>query len=319
MNSHYKTETTRTHLSYIGIDVSKQHLDVCMPEGSTPRCDNTPEGLERLVASFKSRAPDVHVICEATGGYERRLVRRLMEASIKVSVVQPRRVRHFALAEGLLAKTDRIDAALLSRFGEKIGPRPEIPADPDAVRLREMHEARRVILDGILENQRRLELAEGYLAVQLKEILAPLERQLERIEADIAEHTRTSESLHARSQRMQELKGVGPVLSGALLTYVPELGCISDKTLASLVGVAPYPRDSGTMRGRRAIRGGRAQVRHVLYMAAVCASRCNPILKDYYERLRNNGKPAKIALVAVMRKMLCVLNRLIADPHFSLA
>lgn len=215
MNSHCKTETTRPQSAFIGIDVSKHHLDVAMPGGSATRCDNTPGGIDRLAGSLKASAPDAHVICESTGGYERHLVRRLLAVSIKVSVVQPGRVRHFALAEGLLAKTDRIDAALLA--------------------------------------------------------------------------------------------------------YVPELGQVSDKTLASLVGVAPYPRDSGTMKGRRTIRGGRAQVRHILYMAAVCASRSNPVLKAFYARLREKGKPAKIALVAVMRKMLCVLNRLLADPNFCLA
>lgn len=312
-------ETTRTQSTFIGIDVSKRHLDICMPGGSTTRHENTPEAIERLADALRASSSDVQVFCEATGGYERTLVRTLIGADITVSVVQPGRVRHFALAEGLLAKTDRIDAALIARFGEKIGPRPEIAPDPDAVRLREMLEARRTVVDFITQTNARLELAEGFLATELKRTLKSLESQRNRIEEHIAKHTRTSETLITRSRRMQELKGVGPVLSATLMAYVPELGNVSDKTLASLVGVAPYPRDSGTVKGRRSIRGGRSQVRHVLYMAAVTAARSNPLLKAFYDRLREKGKPAKVALVAVMRKMLSVLNRLIADPNFSLA
>lgn len=318
MNSHCKIETTRTHSSYIGVDVSKRHLDIHMPGGRQTRCDNTPEAVERFVDSLRAIS-DAHVVCEATGGYERPLVRSLLTSAIRISVVQPGRVRHFALAEGLLAKTDRIDAALIARFGEKMDPRPEIAPDPDALRLREMLEARRTLVDFITETSARLELAEGYLAEELKRTLDSLEGQRDRIERDIATHMRTCAELKTRSTRMQELKGVGPVLSGTLLAYVPELGKVSDKTLASLVGVAPYPRESGTFKGRRTIRGGRSQVRNVLYMAAVAAAHSNPILKAFYDRLRNKGKPAKVALVAVMRKMLSVINRLIADPQFSLA
>lgn len=319
MNSHCKTETTRTPSNFVGIDVSKHHLDIHMPGDIASRYDNTADGLDRFIGALHAALPTAHVVCEATGGYERRLVEALLNAGITVSVVQPGRVRHFALAEGLLAKTDRIDAALIARFAEKITPRPETAPLPDAVRLREMMEARKVIVDSITETRARLELATGYLAEELRQMLDELETRLARVERDLAEHTRTSEALKARSRRLQELKGVGPVLSGMLLAYVPELGVVSDKTLASLIGVAPHPRDSGAMKGYRRIRGGRSQVRHVLYMAAVAAARSNPILKNYYERMINRGKPAKVALVAVMRKMLCVLNKTIADPNFSLA
>lgn len=319
MNSHCKIETTRTQSSYIGIDVSKKHLDIALPGGIASRYDHTPEGLERLATAIRDSHPHVQVVCEATGGYERDLVRAMFAAAIPVSVVQPGRVRHFALAEGLLAKTDAIDAALIARFGEKIAPRPETPPDPDAVRLREMLEARRIVLNTITENRSRLELAEGYLAAQLRQMLASLEASLSAIETDLAAHIRQSRLLRQASHRMQELKGVGPVLSGTLLAYVPELGHVSDKTLASLIGVAPHPRDSGLHKGRRSIKGGRPQVRHVLYMAAVTAARSNDVLKEFYQRLIARGKPAKVALVAVMRKILCVLNRLLADPNFSLA
>ncbi|HEX5790687.1 MAG TPA: transposase [Luteolibacter sp.] len=318
MNSHYKNETTRPQPTCIGIDVSKQHLDICMPAGSETRCENTPAGLARLIKALRN-CENPHVICEATGGYERLLVRALLKADIKVSVVQPGRVRHFALAEGLYAKTDQIDASLLARYGEKMRPRPETPPHPDAVRLREMLEARRAILDAITQNNRRLELAEGYLAAQLKKMVRQFEKQLAQIEKDIAEHTRDSDLIQDKCRRLQQVKGVGPVLAATVLAYVPELGRISDKTATSMVGIAPYPHDSGKMKGRRSIRGGRAQVRHVLYMAAVCAAHKNPILKAFYQRLVASGKPAKVALVAVMRKMICLLNKLLTNPDFTLA
>jgi transposase len=319
MNSNYKNETTRPQSAFIGIDVSKQQLDIQMPGGMRTRCRNSPSFLTELADQIKSCHPNAHVICEATGGYERPLVRAMHMAEIVISVVQPGRVRHFALAEGLLAKTDKIDAELLARFGEKMNPRPEIAADPHALRLREMLEARRVLVDAITQNQRRLEMAEGYLAAQLLDLTESLEQQLQLVEADIRAHAQSNATIKAKVRRLKQLKGVGPVLSLSLIAYMPELGSISNKTASSMLGVAPHPRDSGKMKGRRSIRGGRPQVRHVLYMAAVTAARSNPILKEFYQRLRNQGKPGKVALVAVMRKMICILNKMIAEPEFNLA
>lgn len=319
MSSHCKTETTQGEVSCFGIDVSKRSLDVSPPGDGTCCYENSPGGIKELLAALRAAVPDAHVVCEATGGYERPLVRALLGAGIKVSVVQPGRVRHFAKAAGLLAKTDRIDAALIRRFGEQMRPREEVVPEAGAVRLREMLEARRLVVESIVAARSRLEVAEGYLAAHLKGELRGLERRLARIEADIDGHMGEGGSLGARARRLQELKGVGPVVSATLLAYLPELGHVSDKRLASLVGVAPYPQDSGTVKGRRAIVGGRSQVRHVLYMAAVCAAHKNPVLCAFYQRLRAKGKPAKVALVAVMRKMLCVLNKLVSDPNFSLA
>ena len=251
---------------------------------------------------------------------ERRLAAELAGAGHAVAVVNPRQARDFARALGELAKTDRIDAVLLSRFGEKLQPRCEVAADPDAVRLREMLEMRRVLVDLITTTGNRLELARGYLREHLEAQLAGFKTSLEGVEGDIASHLGTSPELSAKAERLQQLKGVGPVLAATLLAYVPELGKVGDKTLASLVGVAPHPRDSGMTNRTRRVRGGRAVVRHVLYMAAVSAARSNQVLKVFYRRLRQDkGKPAKLALVAVMRKMLGVLNRLLADPQFSLA
>lgn len=320
MNSHGKSETTRTEITHVGVDVSKHHLDVHIPGLPARRDQNTAGGIAALIDVLKT-LPCPRVICEATGGYERALAASVLDAGLEACIVQPSRVRHLALAEGLLAKTDRIDAALLSRFGEKLQPRSEIAADPDAVRLREMLEMRRVLVDLITTTTgNRLELAQGYLREHLEAQLAGFKTSLEEVERDIATHLKTSPDLSAKADRLQQLKGVGPVLAATLPAYVPELGKVGDKTLASLAGVAPHPRDSGQTSRRRRVRGGRAVVRHVLYMAAVSAARSNAVLKEFYQRLRQEkGKPAKLALVAVMRKMLGVLNRLVADPQFTLA
>ncbi len=312
-------ETTRTEITHVGVDVSKHHLDVHIP-GCPPRRDpNTAAGIAALVAALGTH-PHPRVICEASGGYEGALGRALLDARIEVCVVQPGRVRHLALAEGLLAKTDRLDAELLSRFGRKLEPRCETAPDPDAVRLREMLETRRVLVDLVTATVNRLELARGYLREHLQAQLDGFKASLKSVGKDISAHLEGSAALSAKAARLQQLKGAGPVLAATLLAYVPEMGKVGDKTLASLIGVAPHPRDSGTKSGVRRVRGGRAAVRHVLYMAAVTAARSNQVLKDFYRRLREEkGKPAKLALVAVMRKMLCVLNRLIADPRFVLA
>lgn len=312
-------ETTRTEIIHVGVDVSKHHLDVHIPGCPARRDPNTASGIAALIAALKAH-PHPRVICEASGGYERGLTLALLDAGTDVCVVQPGRVRHLALAEGLLAKTDRIDAELLSRFGRKLEPRCEVAPDPDAVRLREMLEMRRVLVDHITGTGNRLELARGYLREHLEVQLAGFKASLLGVEGDIANHLKNSAALSAKAKRLQQLKGAGPVLAATLLAYVPELGHVGDKTLASLIGVAPHPRDSGMTSRARRVRGGRAVVRHVLYMAAVAAARSNEVLKVFYRRMRQEkGKPAKLALVAVMRKMLCVLNRLIADPQFTLA
>lgn len=319
MNSHCKIETIQTETNHVGIDVSKQHLDVSIAGCKNLRIANTPAGLRQL---HKKLDQLVHprVTCEATGGFEKLLVTSMLDAGTEVCVAAPGRVRYLANAEGLLAKTDSIDAELIRRFAEKIPLPLQIKADPDAVKLRQLSDWRRMLSEDIVKTSNRLQLAEGYLRKQLQAQLSHLGHLKKQVEADIVEHIRNTAELARKSARLQQLKGVGPVLSATLLAHVPELGKVSDKTLACLVGVAPHPKQSGSFKGKASIRGGRADVRHVLYMAAVAATRSNPILAAFYQRLRTlSGKTAKVALVAVMRKMLCVLNKLIAEPTFSLA
>jgi transposase len=319
MNSHHKIEKIQTAVDHVGIDVSKLHLDVSIAGHKCQRLANTPAGLCTLHRKL-ARLSHPRVTCEATGGYERSLVAFMFDAGIEVAVAAPGRVRYLAHAEGLLAKTDSIDAELIRRFAEKIQLPLQTKPDPAVSTLRQMGDFRRMLSDDIVKTNNRLELAEGYLREELQGQLARLKDLKKKVESDIAVHVRTTGELARKAARLQELKGVGPILAATLLAHVPELGKVSDKTVACLVGVAPHPKQSGNFKGKSSIRGGRAHVRHVLYMAAVAAARSNPVLAAFYQRLRNqSGKTAKVALVAVMRKMLCVLNKLIAQPNFSLA
>lgn len=303
---------------YVGLDIAKDRLDYCIDESDEGTLANTPEGQAAFIAQLRA-VPWARVVCEASGGYEKAVVAELLDAGIEVCVVQPGRVRAFAHAEGLLAKTDRIDARLLRRFGEKIEPRLAVPTDPAASTLRELLEHRRELTRQQSEVQGRLGLAGPTLRKLLQRQNTFLQKQLKTVEAMIAKQIDQDPDLRNKAQRLRQVTGVGPVLSATLLAYVPELGKLEDSQLSALVGVAPHPDESGTAQARRHIRGGRAQVRHVLYMAAVAAAHANPILAAFYQRLRSHGKPAKVCLVAVMRKMLCLMNRLLQDPDFVLA
>lgn len=305
-------------VDYVGLDIAEARLDYCIGEKDEGSCDNRSEGRQRLIKRLKQLSRP-RVICEASGGYEKVVVAELLAAGIEVCVVQPGRVRAFAYAEGLLAKTDRIDARLLRRFGQKVTLRLAEPVTAAAATLRELLEHRRQLTEQLSEVEGRLRLAGPTLTKLLHEQLRFLQQQIATVEKMIREHIEQDPDLRQKAARLQEMKGVGPVLAATLLAYVPELGKIESAKLSALIGVAPHPDDSGTTPRPRHVRGGRAQVRHVLYMAAVAAARYNPILAAFYQRLKSRGKPAKVCLVAVMRKMVCILNRLIEDPKFVLA
>jgi transposase len=306
------------HPTYIGIDVSKAILDVHIPGQPHLRIPRSVNGFKELFNKLVA-IPQPHLICESTAGYQQALVDAALAKRLPISVVQPARVRYFGNAAGLMAKTDRIDAALLTRFGETIKPVPAVAPSPDAVALRQLHDARRILVQLLTDTSNRLEFATGHLKEMLLKLQRNTTKQLENVEKKTATLIGESQLLKGKSARLRQLKGVGPVLAGTLIAYLPELGIVSDKTITSLVGLAPHPRDSGNRNGKRTIRAGRANVRKVLYMAAVSASRSNPILKAFYDRLIAKGKPAKVALTAVMRKMLTILNKLLNNADFSLA
>jgi len=312
------TTPTTNEATYVGLDVSKDRLDYTVDGKRCDHVSNNEEGLRKLTSILTKITPPVRVVCEATGGYERACVAALLLAQLEVCVVNPGRVRAFAHAEGLLAKTDFLDALLLKRFGEKVQPRLHAPMDEAAITLRELLDYRRQVSDQLVAVRNRLSLAGKTLRPLLDEQVKFFERKLAEVDRLIRDHIDHDDQLRGKSERLRSLKGVGPVLAATLLAYVPELGSIEDKSLAALIGVAPYARDSGKKHQPRHVRGGRSVVRQVLYMASVAATRHNRILGEFYHRLRENGKPAAVALVAVMRKMLHVLNRLMADPHFIL-
>jgi transposase len=310
--------TMPTTAQYVGVDIAKERLDYTLDGQKVANVANTAEGHHQLVRTLR-RVPGARVVCEASGGYERELVACLLTAGLEVCLVQPGRVRAFAQAEGLLAKTDRLDACLLRRFGEKVQPRLSVPASPAATALRELLEHRRQLSEQLVMTSNRLLLAGPTLRPLLQRHQSLLKEEMAEVEGLIRQHIDQDPDLRQKAERLRQLQGVGPVLAATLLAYVPELGQIESAKLSALVGVAPFARDSGKTSHPRRVRGGRAVVRHVLYMAALTAARCNPVLHAFYNRLLAAGKPPTVCLVAVMRKMLTVLNRLLADPDFVLA
>jgi transposase len=297
----------------IGIDVSKAHLDIGVrPSGARWEVDNSETdiaGLERKLLELKPTL----IVLEATGGYETPVVAALASAGLPVAVVNPRQVRDFAKSLGKLAKTDKIDALVLARFAEAIHPEPRPLPDEQTLQLQAWVVRRRQLIEMLVMEKNRLGQTHKLLRPQVQEHIDWLEEQL----ADIDDHLRTS--LHnspvwrEQEDLLRSVPGVGPVLSVTLLAELPELGQLNRKQIAALVGVAPFNCDSGQMHGKRAIWGGRASVRSVLYMAALSAKRFNPVIRTFYERLVTAGKPAKVALTACMRKLLTILNAMLAS------
>lgn len=304
--------------TYVGLDISKARLDYTTDEKRTAHVANDREGHNKLIEWLKTQRQP-RVVCEPSGGYERPVVRAILAAGIELCLPHAGRARYYALSEGLLAKTDRIDAQMLRRYGQAVKLRLAEPPNPAVAVLRDLVGRRRSLVARQVELQGQLETASEVLSRWLQRELRFVERELEAVEREISSHIDSEPDLKKKYLRLQELEGAGPVLASTLLAYVPELGCVEDATAAALLGLAPYAKDTGTSNQPRHIGGGRAEARHVLYMGAVCAIQHNPILKAFYERLRANGKPPKVCLVAVMRKMATLLNRLLADPDFKLA
>jgi transposase len=296
---------------FVGVDVSKERLDVHLrPSGETLSVSNDAEGIAALVSALKPHRP-VLIVVEATGGWEAHLVAVLGARQLPVVVVNPRQVRDFARATGELAKTDRIDAAMLSLFGERL--RPEVRPLPDeATRDFEARlTRRRQVVEMLVAEKQRLTLARPAVKKQIKAHIRYLQRQLSDIEGDLERAIAASPLWRAKEDLLRSAKGVGPVLSRTLLADLPELGTLNRKQIAKLVGVAPLARDSGTRRGKRQVWGGRSHVRSVLYMATLSALQSNPAIAAYYERLIARGKPRKVAIVACMRKLLITLNAML--------
>lgn len=295
-------------MSFIGIDVAKAQLGFAgRPSGERGAVPNDEDGIRALVAHCQACAATL-VVCEATGGYEAPLVAALATAGLPVVVANPRQVRDFAKAIGQLAKTDAIDAQILALFAERV--RPELRVLPDAAvdALDALLTRRRQLVEMLVAERNRLLVARPTIRHDLQQHIRFLERRLREADDDLHTAVKASPVWRVKDDLLQSVPGVGRVVSLTLLAELPELGRLSHKAIAALVGVAPLARDSGTLRGKRLVYGGRAPVRAVLYMAALVAARRNPVIRAFYERLRSAGKPAKVALTACMRKLLVILN-----------
>ena len=299
---------------YVGADISKPSIDLLGLGLEVPRrIANTAAGYRLFIKSLGRSQQPVQVICEATGPYHQGLVAALQKAHVPVSVVNPRQARDFARSRNWLAKTDCLDARMLAEFGRSVAPAPTPKPDPAWVRLQQLVTRRgQLVADRAAERTRQSEQSVcREVEASLRRHLRQLDAEIEKLEGLIAQLVESTPDLRRRVEILVTVEGVGHLTATALLAAMPELGTCSENQVAALAGLAPFNRDSGAYRGTRSIRGGRRDVRRALYMAALCATRINPILKPVYQKLRAKGKAHKVALVAVMRRLLTRLNCLL--------
>ena len=302
---------------YTGLDIAKLNLQLHLA-GRIHDLPNTAAGHRRLCKLLVAQ-PGVHVVCEATGGYERDVVAALHEAKVPVSVLNPARVRHFARATGQHAKTDDIAAAVLSAYGQALQPKPTAPRTEQEQQLAELVRRRVQILELLVAQRLQAErLTLPALRRQAQSLIRRLERDLKQIEEQLKVLRTQAATLNERVQKLEAITGVGTITALGVLAELPELGTLNRRQAAALAGLATHPRESGQWHGRRSIGGGRAPVRRALYMAALVAAHSNHQLKEFYQRLRAAGKPAKVALTAVMRKLIVLMNHILKNPNFAL-
>ncbi len=294
--------------SYVGVDVSQDYLDVAVrPGGQTYRYVNGEAGIAELCAELKKLETGL-VVLEATGGMEMLAAVTLATAGLPVAVVNPRQTRDFAKATGKLAKTDKLDAAVLAHFAEAVRPEPRPLPDAQAQEMAAMMARRRQLIEMRIAEKNRLRSALPAVRSRIEAHVAWLIQELDNLDSDLDDKIRKSPIWHEKREMLLSAPGVGPVLSKTLLIDLPELGELNRKEIAALVGVAPLNKDSGNFKGRRIAWGGRANVRTALYMGTLVATRHNPVICEFYQRLLAAGKPPKVALVACMRKLLTMLN-----------
>ena len=290
---------------FVGLDIAKDHIDVSVrPTGDHWLADQTDGGLAQLVTRLSALSPAL-VVLEATGGWETAV------AQVPLAVVNPRQVRDFARATGRLAKPDALDAAVLALFAERV--RPAVRPLPDEAHqeLVALVTRRRQLLDMLTAERNRLATARRSVRPSVQQHVRWLERRLQDADTALTATLQHSPLWRTKDDRLRSVPGIGPVTSTMLIALLPELGALSRREIASLVGVAPHNRDSGQQHGRRTVWGGRAAVRAPLYMATLVATRCNPVIRAFYQRLRHAGKPPLVALVAAMRKLLTILNAMV--------
>jgi transposase len=300
--------------SFVGIDIAKQHLDVCvLPERRTFQIPYGEKGLKDLIDQLLQMKPTL-IVVEATGGYERRLAAELLQAGLALAVVNPARVRHLAKGHGTLAKNDRIDAYNLALFAQIVRPVARGKTSQKQAELNDLVARRRQLVEMIVMEGNRLEtLADGCVRQSVVTIMNLLQEQRQEIDDKIARHLRSDDQWNGKVQLLTSVPGVGPVTASTLVAELPELGELNRRAIASLAGLAPFDHDSGGWHGRRFIHGGRKSVRVVLHMATLTATRCNPLIKTFYNRLIAKGKTFRCAMVACARKLLILLNSLVKE------
>jgi transposase len=297
-------------LVFVGIDVSQARLDIAVHPGASFSLTHEESAIATVVEQLCALSPTL-IVLEATGGMEIPLTSALATAGLPVVVVNPRQVRDFAKASGHLAKTDALDAQVLAQFAEMMRPQPRPLPDAETRALAALLTRRRQLVEMLTAEKNRLLSAPSPIRTRLRTHITWLERELQSTNTTLAEAIRQSPVWREKEELLQSVPGVGPVVTSTLLASLPELGTLTHKQIAALVGVAPLNRDSGTLRGRRTVWGGRAQVRAVLYMGAIVAARFNPVIRVFYQRLQRAGKAKKVALTACMRKLLTILNAML--------
>ena len=302
---------------YVGLDIAKLSLVMDLA-GQSHTLDNHTKGHAQLLKQLRSR--QVHVVCEATGGYEQPVVRCLQAAGVPVSVVEAGRVRHFARAQGQRAKTDPIDAAVLSAYGQACQPVASTPPSDQQRQLADLTQRRRQLVQLLTQERNHIEhYTDRFRLRQARQLCRLLDKQIDECEQAIAALIDHDPVLQHKAKRLQAIPGVGPVVASTMLAEMPELGKLTPPTAAALAGVAPYNQDSGPKQGFRSIGGGRRTVRCALYMATLSAVRHDRILKEFFQRLIAAGKKPKVALTACMRKLVILMNRLLKNDQFQLA
>lgn len=300
----------------IGIDVSKDELELAWHgHGRTRRFANDAQGIARLIDAIDTASLD-RIVIEATGGYERLLVQALHDHDLPVATVNPRQVRDYAKALGILAKTDQIDAKVIARFGHDA--QPACDAKPDKYREKraDLNARRRQLIKmRTAESNRWHQTPDPAVAHSIEQVIAAIDQQIVELENQIQQAMKEDQKARQQQRKLQSVDGVGQTTAWTLINELPELGRASRREIAALVGLAPFNRDSGQMRGQRTIRGGRAAVRATLYMATLAACRSNAVIRAHYHHLLSQGKKKKVAVIACMRKLLCYLNRLLAEPN----
>lgn len=300
---------------FVGVDVSKAELEVgVIPESKTWKVSNDGPGIQRLIDNLVKLSPSVIVI-EATGGYETLVASSLATVQLPVVVINPRHIRSFAKAIGILAKTDRIDCLVLARYGKSINPEQRSLKDRQAQELKALLGRRKQLVEMLTMEKNRVDKATNGVLEDIHAHIFWLESRLQDVDKDLHNSIKNSPVWREKDKIIRSVPGAGPVLSVTLISELPELGILNRRQIAALVGVAPFNCDSGKRKGYRRVWGGRALIRSILYMASLSAVRCNPAIKAFYERLKSLGKKPKVCLTACMRKLLTMINSMVRNSN----